>query len=85
MYKNNREFIRPGSCRDRLEVGRLVRAERERQGLTRAQLCRLADCSLGYLASIEHGAGPKESPTVARIQAVLAALGDAPTTDSRAA
>jgi predicted transcriptional regulator len=48
-----------------------LRAERERAGLTRAQLAGLAGCSLSTITNIEHGAVPRRSPTLDRVWAVL--------------
>lgn len=49
-----------------------LRAARERIGLTRAQVARLADCSLAQLGNLEAGAIPHRSAVLERVYAVLA-------------
>jgi predicted transcriptional regulator len=59
-----------------------LRAAREEAGVTRAELARLAGCSLTFLANVEQGAVPHHSPTLDRVRAVLAQVaraGGAPT------
>jgi len=53
-----------------------LRAERERAGLTRADLAARVDCSLAMLGNLEAGAIPKRSAVLERVYAVLAALND---------
>ena len=50
-----------------------VRAARRRAGITRAELARLAGCSLTFLANVEQGAVPRRSPTLDRVRAALEA------------
>lgn len=48
-----------------------MRAARERAGITRTELARLAGCSLTFLANVEQGAVPRHSPTLDRVWALL--------------
>jgi predicted transcriptional regulator len=48
-----------------------LRTARERAGITRAELARLAGCSLTFLANVEQGAVPRRSPTLDRVWAML--------------
>jgi transcriptional regulator with XRE-family HTH domain len=48
-----------------------LRTARERVGLTRAQLAGLAGCSLSTITNIEHGAVPRRSAILDRLQAIL--------------
>jgi predicted transcriptional regulator len=51
--------------------GSELRAARERVGITRTELARLAGCSLTFLANVEQGAVPRRSPTLDRVWAML--------------
>jgi predicted transcriptional regulator len=48
-----------------------LREARAQAGMTRAELARLAGCSLTFLANVEQGAVPRRSPTLDRVRAVL--------------
>jgi transcriptional regulator with XRE-family HTH domain len=56
----------------RSQSGRDLRAAREKAGLTRVELARLAECSLAQLGSIEQGLTPHRSGVLERAWAVLA-------------
>jgi len=56
-------------------VGPELRTARERAGLSREQLARLADCSSSRLAQLEGGMAPAKSEALKRIWRVLDALG----------
>lgn len=51
-----------------------IRERREKLGLSRFELARLAGCSLTYLQSIERGCAPKLSAVVPRIENALTAI-----------
>lgn len=55
------------------EPGLTLREERERAGLTRAQLAALTGCSLAALGNIEQGAVPKRSRV---LEAAFEAIAD---------
>lgn len=53
-------------------VGKLVLAERKRQGLTQLQLAGLANTGIRFVSDLENGKGTVQ---LQKLQAVLAALG----------
>ena len=53
-------------------VGKLVQAERKRQGLTQLQLAGLANTGIRFVSDLENGKGTVQ---LQKLQAVLAALG----------
>ena len=53
-------------------VGRLVQAERKRQGLTQLQLAGLANTGIRFVSDLENGKGTVQ---LQKLLAVLAALG----------
>ena len=53
-------------------VGKLVRSERKRQGLTQLQLAGLANTGIRFVSDLENGKGTVQ---LQKLQAVVAALG----------
>lgn len=53
-------------------VGKLIQAERKRQGLTQLQLAGLANTGIRFVSDLENGKGTVQ---LQKLQAVIAALG----------